>query len=399
MTLAAFWDGDWQAVCTQHDANSTDPASWLRLAMAQHLLGVPADAALAASLSLGATPEDATTSNTVAAVLLLAQASLLSDMEDPALSLINQVLPSWIEPPQRMEQCRAIARRLLFQDSVRQDPEVLPSRSLFEASYSSRVNRSFDSLSAVSLIRTIHHMACTGGTVISKCLAVMPNVALLSEVNPLNRYGSAFEPTNPLLLLERSYRSLTTDEIKEDFVMQIAQVMKICCQDGKDLVIRDHSHTDFCVGDKPSGITPVRSFLADSFPLVSAITVRHPIDSYLGLLAQGWHSQFQPSTLDEYSRRYMVFLHCYQGLPCFRYEEFCVRPEPFMAELCGTLQVNYSPDFIDRFGSVHLSGDSGRVSTTSISPRARRDVPERVAREAESSTAFRELIDFLEYQY
>lgn len=211
MAVAAFWDGDWQAVCTQHDANSTDPAAWLRLAMAQHLLGVPADAALAASLGLGATPEDATTSNMVAAVLLLAQASLLSDMEDPALSLINQVLPSWIEPPHRMEQCRAIARRLFSQESVRQDPEVLPSHPLFEASYSSRVNRSFDSLAAVSPIRTIHHMACTGGTVFSKCLAVMPNVALLSEVNPLNRYGSAFEPTNPLLLLERSYRPLTTD--------------------------------------------------------------------------------------------------------------------------------------------------------------------------------------------
>ena len=34
------------------------------------------------------------------------------------------------------------------------------------------------------LLRTIHHLACTGGTVISKCLAAMPDVALISEVNP-----------------------------------------------------------------------------------------------------------------------------------------------------------------------------------------------------------------------
>ena len=38
--------------------------------------------------------------------------------------------------------------------------------------------------------RAIHHFACSGGTVISKCVAAMPHVALLSEVNPLNRFGA-----------------------------------------------------------------------------------------------------------------------------------------------------------------------------------------------------------------
>ena len=32
------------------------------------------------------------------------------------------------------------------------------------------------------IIRTIHHLACTGGTVISKCLASMPDITLVSEI-------------------------------------------------------------------------------------------------------------------------------------------------------------------------------------------------------------------------
>ena len=115
-------------------------------------------------------------------------------------------------------------------------------------------------------IRTLHHLACTGGTVISKCLASMPDVALVSEVNPLNRFGGKFEPTNPLLMLERSYRELSIDEIKEDFLGQIGQAVQNCAKDGVDLVIRDHSHTDFCRGDAPAASRRSLIFLGMTTP-------------------------------------------------------------------------------------------------------------------------------------
>ena len=34
-------------------------------------------------------------------------------------------------------------------------------------------------------IRVVHHWACSGGTIISRSLAQLPNVVLLSEVHPL----------------------------------------------------------------------------------------------------------------------------------------------------------------------------------------------------------------------
>jgi hypothetical protein len=245
----------------------------------------------------------------------------------------------------------------------------------------------------------VHHLACTGGTVISKCLAAMPRVALVSEVNPLNRFGSKFEPTNPLLLLERSYRELTLEEVQEDFLSRMAQAVKICRNDGMDLVIRDHSHTDFCMGAAPREFSPIRDFLADQYELVSVVTVRHPLDSYLGLVAQGWHTQFTPNTLEEYCRRYLAFLDRYSDLPLRRYEDFCSSPEAFMQELCELLELEYSPTFLERFGTFKLSGDSGRVSTTEITPRPRRAIPDEVQGDLESSVSYKRLLEELGYSH
>jgi hypothetical protein len=247
------------------------------------------------------------------------------------------------------------------------------------------------------LLRTIHQLACTGGTVISKCLAAMPDVALISEVNPFNRFGSTFEPTNPLLQLERSYRTLSTDEIIEEFKRQIAHANQICKRDDVDMIIRDHSHTDFCLGTTPSAACPIANHLCSDYDLLSVVTVRHPLDSYLGMLAQGWEKQFSPSNLDEYSRRYLAFLDRYSSLPIFRYEDFCAQPEAFMKNLCNILEIGYSGGFLGRFGDITLSGDSGRKGVSTIEPRPRREVPEQVQSEIASAITYSKLLEHLGY--
>jgi len=247
------------------------------------------------------------------------------------------------------------------------------------------------------LLRTIHHLACTGGTVISKCLAAMPQVALISEVNPLNRFGSRFEPTNPLLQLERSYRQLSTEEIRSDFLRQIGHAHEICSNDNVDLILRDHSHTDFCMGDEPAGVCPIIDYLGGDYTLRSVVTVRHPLDSYLGLLAAKWETQFSPSTLEEYSLRYLAFLDRYADLPLRRYEDFCKEPTAFMEELCDLLEISYSPDFLKHFGEITLSGDSGRKGLNSISLRPRRSIAEDIVLQMDSSQNYALLIRRLGY--
>ena len=365
MTREAYQHHDWAAVIAAHPLESHDPEEWLRygVALLQTLTPGPdvGKQQQQAALAFVQAQKEAASAEAVAAAQR--QAVLLSLNDALNLAGVQGGAEQAAQQVRRQQQCMVRALRH-------------PDRPL---------------------IHTVHHLACTGGTVISKCLAAMPRVALVSEVNPLNRFGSKFEPTNPLLLLERSYRDLSLDEIKEDFVSRMAQAAKICRNDGVDLVVRDHSHTDFCMGEAPRGLTPICDFLADHYELVSVVTVRHPLDSYLGLLAEGWQTQFTPSTLEEYSRRYLAFLDRYRELPFRRYEEFCAGPEAFMQELCELLELEYSPSFKERFGSIKLSGDSGRGSNSEISPRPRRAIPEEIQAEVVSSASYRELLDRLGY--
>jgi hypothetical protein len=151
------------------------------------------------------------------------------------------------------------------------------------------------------------------------------------------------------------------------------------------------------MGTAPSIICPVIDYLNPHYGLLSVVTVRHPLDSYLGLLAQQWENQFSPSTLEEYSRRYLAFLDRYTHLPLRRYEDFCRDPEAFMEELCGLLDIAYSAEFLQHFGGITLSGDSGRKNLDQIALRPRRPIPDEVARELESSQAYGLLLQRLAY--
>jgi hypothetical protein len=365
MTQAAFERGDWHAVIQAHPLESHDPEEWLRygVALLQTITPGPdggkqqqqAALAFVQAQKEGAQVEAIAAAQRQAVGLSLAEALNLAGLNTAASQASHQA--RWHH--QRMVRTMRHPNK--------------------------------------PLIHTVHHLACTGGTVISKCLAAMPRVALVSEVNPLNRFGSDFEPTNPLLLLERSHRDLTLDEIKEDFLSRMAQAAKICRNDSMNLVIRDHSHSDFCMGEAPRGLTPICDFLAEHYDLTSVVTVRHPLDSYLSLVAQGWHRQFTPSTLEEYSLRYLAFLDRYRNLPLRRYEDFCIDPEAFMQELCERLELEYSRRFLERFGSIKLSGDSGRGSNSEITARPRRTIPEDVQAETKSSASYSQLLEELGY--
>ena len=368
MSRETFKRGDWQGVIAGHQLESHDPAEWLRYGVA-----------LLQTIEPG--PDSG------------------KEQQQVALAFVQAAKEG--APPEAVEAAQRQSVLLSLQEALAAAGlEARPGAQHVKALAHSAgriASRLVQRASGKVAVRTIHHLACTGGTVISKCLAAMPHVALISEVNPLNRFGSKFEPTNPLLLLERSYRKLTLEEIKEDFVSRMAQTVKICVNDGMDLVIRDHSHTDFCMGQQPAEITPICDFLADEYQLISVVTVRHPLDSYLGLIAQDWHKQFSPSSLEEYCRRYLAFLDRYQEVPMRRYEDFCVNPLAFMESVCALLDLDYSPEFLNCFGEIKLSGDSGRGSTTDISPRARRPISDDDQAEIEASNSFKELVSRLGY--
>ncbi len=245
------------------------------------------------------------------------------------------------------------------------------------------------------VVRTLHHVACSGGTLISRCLAALPDVVVLSELNPTNRYGPAFNPSHPLALYMLQADPLPREVVQAEFLGQIAQVLDLCTTRGSDLVIRDHSHSDFFLGAAVAPLQPVRHWLSPRHPLLSAVTLRHPLDSWLGLKAAGWHDQLEPATLRCYCTRYQAFLEAYDDLDWFHYEDFCRQPEPVFRQLCDVLSLPCDPSALERFASVKLSGDSGR-SSDRIELRPRRPLPEDVRTELADPATARELRELCE---
>ena len=224
----------------------------------------------------------------------------------------------------------------------------------------------------------------------------MPDVALINEVNPMNRYDNLFTPNNPLLLLERSLRPFTKEEIVDIFKEQIAKAVQLCHEEDVGLILRDHSHTDFCRGSKVLDTLAIKDHLGEDYHLIYTLIVRHILDSYLSLVANNWEN-FEPSGINEYSRRYLAFLGKYSPSEIIRYEDFCDDPPDVLKSLCRILRIAYDKNFMNFFGEKILSGDSGRTGANSIKTRDRRSIPTKLASELENSEYYSRLINRLNY--
>ena len=295
--------------------------------------------------------------------------NLRRDLEE-ALYLLKDYIPDQtpkarlIEPlPSLLEQCQALCARI---------PEAEP-------------------------IRTIHHMACTGGTLISKCLAVMPNVALLSEIDPLSRITLSedghrkFAPTEVIYAARTALRPIDDAATERVFAASVEALHRVLCERGQRLVMRDHVHSQFCTQVDFEQRPTVREMLAKDHRILSVVTVRHPLDSFLSLRRNQW-THFTPYTIEEYARRYRAFLDRHDGLRIFRYEDFITDPDGVLREMCMELALRFAAGAEDLFGVVALSGDSGRTGKR-IGKRSRHEVPEEIQRQAARSRAYVRLCD------
>ncbi len=249
-------------------------------------------------------------------------------------------------------------------------------------------------------VRTVHHFACTGGTVLSRHLAVQPNTLLLSEIDPLSRHHIdaaplRFAPTDLIRHLRYSARAIPEQVIGEVFLAALEPLLAHCRSHGTRLVLRDHAHSQFCHDDAPYDHPTLRALLMERYPVRSIVTVRHPLDAYLSLTHNGW-LDFDPPNLDEYSRRYLAFLDAYDGVDLFRYEDFIAAPETQLRAMCDVLGLVFAGVQQDLQVLMPLTGDSGRAGKT-LKPRPRRAVPDDVARECEQSKRYRALCERLGY--
>lgn len=249
-------------------------------------------------------------------------------------------------------------------------------------------------------IRTLHHFACTGGTLFSRCLAASPNYVLFSEIDPLGKHHlpkekRPFFPTDLLADLHYSPRQIPQSTIVEAFLSTLSSLNENFSKQGLSILIRDHAHSQFCTNQDPKSRPTLRKILNQRFKTKSVVTVRHPLDSFVALDVNMWH-HFSPFTLETYSARYLDFLNNHSNVSIFKYEDFTSNPEVILTKICNQLEMPISQNF-DYFQSAFTtSGNSGRKSPD-IETRPRRNIPEEIDSQRDQP-AYLQLCQLLDYE-
>ena len=252
-------------------------------------------------------------------------------------------------------------------------------------------------------VRSIHHFGASGGTLISRCIALMPNVTLLSEIDPLSYLGLSrdpvqrhtFRPTDLIHAGRVALRPIDDATAQATFAAGLGALHQALCAEGHQLVLRDHAHSQFCSDVDPGGRPTLYEMLKNEHAVRSIVTVRHPLDSFLSLIANRWQ-HFSPFTLEEYARRYQLFLDRHSDLEIVRYEEVVADPDAALQHICSVLELDFIPGTASLLNVVRMSGMSGRQSR-GISSRPRRPIPKEISRQFATSPGFAKLCRRLEY--
>lgn len=227
-------------------------------------------------------------------------------------------------------------------------------------------------------IRLLHHLARTGGTVISKCLACMEGVVLLSEIHPA---GVRFDNMNPLNQAHDWFGLLTAGDIAMlerrgplPFAEAVALVHTRAAERGALLVIRDWTHLDFTGAPyvaRPACALTLVEALAPSFDILHTASVRHPIDQWLSLRKDP--AITAGLDLQAFLRGYRLFAELCPRMGFVRFEDFADDPDRALRTLCERLALPYDSGYRHRWaGYTRITGDVGgaaRRSTIRRPPR------------------------------
>jgi hypothetical protein len=244
-------------------------------------------------------------------------------------------------------------------------------------------------------IRVFHNLACSGGTLIAKCISALPNAYLLSEIHPFTNLGyykttAIFSPSD-VVKLSRIASVPDSEQLAASiFKENVAQLYEHLLDRGGELVLREHSHSDFFSDLDIPKQGRVVELLGEDYDLRSVLVFRNPIDSFLSLRKNNWQ-HFQPFTFDEYCRRCILFLDAYENASFYYYEDFVSDPSTVMQLMCTDWDLAYDDLFEDIFGQFVLTGDSGRGDDAKIAERPGRELDPDFLTSVKASKHFQKL--------
>ena len=246
-------------------------------------------------------------------------------------------------------------------------------------------------------------MARSGGTLISKCLACMDGVVLLSEIHPLGT-----RQFNPIAQARQWFDLLSSDDLARlvragsvEFAAAIHLIEQRARERGRRLVLRDWSHLDFTGVPfvAPAYRLRTAEALRTHFTLIQVCTVRHPLDQWLSLsrlaVVQGRLG------LPQFLHGYRRFAEVAAGIGFHRYEDFVAAPAAVLEAMCRRLELAFDPGFATRWPDWDkITGDVGeRQGRHEIRPAPRRPLPPGLLTACAANPDYRAALDLLGYRH
>ncbi len=248
------------------------------------------------------------------------------------------------------------------------------------------------------------HPACSGGSLIYKCLVAALDCYGVYEVGHRyvgrERHFRPFDPESHLLADQVDDPAL----VEELYWNRILSAVDIAAQLRKPLLIREHTHQYFfdareTIYDGGYSWVERQYFDRKKMQVPGIISVRDPIDCWLGMVVS-----FPDAVVydfAEYCRRYLAWIDAVeqrrgQGAPIhlLKYEDITVDPQEAVAQVARWLKLEALGK--KPFTSITSSGNSGRLSDT-IEPRPRRSYTMELVQAARESAAYAEICTRLNY--
>jgi hypothetical protein len=257
------------------------------------------------------------------------------------------------------------------------------------------------------MIRIIHTLGGCGGTILSRCIGVLPGIALFSEINPasIRRFSyldPLYQDRNWIHLLEAAELERFSEldlEKAEAFREVIAALHVRAVETGRHLVLRDFNLVDFVgipfCASPPQKLT-LYAALPAAIPTRSVAFIRHPMDQWSSICK---HEEVRDLTPSTFCNAYAAFLHELGDIPIHRYEDFVERPKSCLQAICEDLLLPFDPAFIDRFQSFdYVTGDFSRHQEKSISAPAKRSLPPQALEEFRACGTFKLILSATGYE-
>ena len=239
------------------------------------------------------------------------------------------------------------------------------------------------------VLRLIHHLARSGGTVICKCLGSMSDIALLSEIHP---YG--LEYFSPLEQAKDWYGFFTEQEIEElkktgiTFNKIIYLINDKASEKGKQLVIRDWTHLDYLgipFVEEPSYTLKLPETLEKTFNLKRFCTVRHPIHQFVSTLRLRAISQHPNMSVRFFMKGYLEFAKQAVNIGYIKYEDFCNNPDHYLKKICTSIDISFDDNYRNKWYKYNtITGDSNKnrnaadaLQSKTIKAMIEKEIPEK----------------------